>query len=88
MQQFNRVSGTEMTFRTKEVLGIALISILLSAVMGYAGTSQGRMTESALLRDQARLLSRQVGTLLKTGISGHDQELLGYLVRQVMKCSG
>jgi two-component system NtrC family sensor kinase len=72
-----------MTFRIKIVLGILLISFLVSAGLMYAVFSWVDESEQQILETQAAVFSRQVETLLGPVIRERNPELLNRLVRDV-----
>jgi len=72
-----------MTFRTKTVLGILLISILGNGVLMYSVFRWIDDSEISLLEAHAKTLSRQMGTLLGPAIRDRDAALLNRLARDV-----
>ena len=70
-----------MTFRTKTVLGVLLISVAFSFVILYLVFRWIDASEYALLEGQSKVLSRQMGKVLEPVIRDQDTELLSQFVR-------
>jgi PAS domain S-box-containing protein len=70
-----------MTFRTKTVLGVLLISVAFSFVILYLVFRWIDASEYALMEGQSKVLSRQMGAFLEPAIRNQDTELLSQIVR-------
>jgi len=70
-----------MTFRIKIVLGVLLISMVLSAVILHLVFRWVDASEQALLEGHSEVLSRQMETFLEPAIRDQDRLLLSQIVR-------
>ena len=72
-----------MTFRTKTVLGVLLISVTFSLVILYLVFRWIDASEYALLERQSEVLTQQMVRVLKPAIRDQDLELLSQLVSDI-----
>ena len=70
-----------MTFRTKTVLGVLLISVAFSFVILYLVFRWIDASEYALLEGQSKVFSQQMGKVLEPVIHDQNTELLSQFVR-------
>ena len=70
-----------MSFKVKTVLGILLISILGNGILMYSLFRWIDNSEITLLEAHAKILSRQLGTIMEPAIRDGDTALLERLAR-------